>query len=108
MYHEGWAILVGMLTGGATILIAVIAIITARSAKTQAESTKTQTDLMKEEFDTSHRPWIGPADEGIVNDKIRLGLKFLYRNFGSTPALNVIERWGLVNELPKRENIKET
>jgi len=101
----------GILSAIAAIAIAIFAIISARTTKTQTDLIKTQTDLnktqtdiMKKEFLTGYRPWIGP-DEGFVNDKIRLGLKFKYKNFGSTPALSVKERWGFTQDLPKREII---
>jgi len=94
----------GILSAIAAIIIAIFALISAKTTKTLAESAKTQTDIMQKEFLSSHRPWVGP-DEGFVNDKIRLGLKFKYKNFGSIPALSVKERWGFTAQLPHRENI---
>ena len=94
----------GILSAIAAIAIAIFAIISANTSKTQTESTKIQTDIMQKEFLTSHRPWVGP-DEGLVNDVVKLSLKFKYKNFGSIPALSVKERWGFTAELPNKENI---
>ena len=94
----------GILSAIAAIAIAIFAIISARTSKIHADLAKTQTDIMKKEFLTTHRPWVGP-DEGMVNDVIRLSLKFKYKNFGSIPALSVKERWGFTQDPPLRENI---
>ena len=92
MWHETWELLIAGLGSAIAIVIATFAIIQAKSSETQADSAKIQTNILKEQFESSHRPWIGGADgTGVTLLSNPLRVRFTYKNFGGVLQFHLLK-----------------
>lgn len=111
---EEWQLVISALSSAVAIIIASFAITQARatekqaeSSKIQAESARTQTAIMKQQLENTLRPWLGPSDQMGIDYKKNYEMRIEYTNYGSIPAVNIIEKALFTETMPTQKQITD-
>ncbi|HEV8405554.1 MAG TPA: hypothetical protein VGQ13_06580 [Nitrososphaera sp.] len=70
----------------------------------QLKMTQDQVTMTKQQMDSTMRPWIGPAPEGLKADGKGLFI-FNYHNYGQVPAEDILFEFALSDERVERQNL---
>jgi len=93
MFHETYELIIAGLGAIVAIIVASVAII--------------HTSLLKKEFDTINRPWVGSDDDTFVNDNKDRRILFHYTNHGNIVATSLVEKMGVSLTPITREQIPQ-